>query len=78
MLTNKVQKRVRFAAAIVVVETYSSEDYDRLQIESILYRRCYNRVSTADWIQVFVDLDAYKLNEMLVHKSSIKNIKWHS
>lgn len=53
--------------------TYSSLDYDRFQIDSILYQKGYRRISNEDWINIFILLNKYKCNEMIVHKDSIKN-----
>lgn len=46
--------------------TWSSEDYDRTPIDSVLYRKCLGRVSPEEWENVFKDLDAYKATEMNV------------
>ena len=53
--------------------TYSNLDYDRCQIDSILYKKCYNRVDHEEWRQMCIELYHYKLNEMIVHKDSIQN-----
>lgn len=57
--------------------TYSLQEYDRLPIQSILYMKCYNKISTETWNQVLYDLNIYKTREMIIHKSSICNTKLH-
>lgn len=56
-----------------VRETYSGEEYDRHQIDSIILRRCYNRVSDHEWVQMLQALNEFKSKEMTVHKMSLKN-----
>jgi hypothetical protein len=55
--------------------TYSSEEYDRHVIDSILYMRGYRKVSDEEWSNIFVELNNYKTTQMIVHKDSIQNIK---
>ena len=52
---------------------YAYSNYDRSQIDSILYRKCYNRVSNEEWKNMCTELYLFKLHEMIVHKDSIKN-----
>lgn len=60
-------------------ETYSSDEYSRLQIDSILYRRGYsNLVSDEEWNNVHITLDLYKLYEMKTHKDSFHNNLYHA
>jgi len=67
-------KRVNFNMDIVMIsETYSKNEYDRSQIESILYMKCYNRISHEEWMKERNDLNKFKYTEMIVHKKSIKN-----
>lgn len=51
--------------------TYSYKEYDRYPIDSILFRKCYNRISHEEWMKEQQDLLKYKLTEMIVHKDSI-------
>lgn len=55
--------------------TYSSEEYDRHVIDSILYMRGYRKISDEEWSNIFVELNNYKTTQMKVHKDSIQNIK---
>jgi len=71
-------KVVRFNSIPTVHSTYSSDEYDRFIIDSILYMWCLKRVSTEEWLQVFIELNSYKMNEMIVHKYSIQNTKFHA
>lgn len=51
--------------------TYSYKEYDRCPIDSILFRKCYNRISHEEWIKEQKALLKYKWTEMIVHKDSI-------
>lgn len=59
-------------------ETYSGDEYDRIQIDSLLYRRGYNKVSDEEWNNVYITLDIYKLYEMKTHKDSFHNNLYHA
>jgi hypothetical protein len=60
-------------------ETYSSDEYDRFQIDSVLYRRGYaNLVSDQEWSNIYITLDIYKLYEMKTHKDSFHNNLYHA
>jgi len=54
-------------------ETYSSEEYDRSQIDHAVYLRSYNRMTSEEFNKINVLLDLYKLYEMPVHKESFNN-----
>ena len=60
-----------------VHEMYSADEYDRYPIDSILYLKCYNRVSQQEWSEVMQELERYKFHEMLVHKDSIVSVRLH-
>lgn len=60
-----------------VHETYSDDEYDRHSIDSILYLKCYNRVSQQEWCQMLEELERYKFHEMLVHKDSVISVRLH-
>ena len=66
-------KSVRFNEIVNVYPTYSRKEYDRHQIDSILYQKNYNRISIPEWNSILVSLDLYKLYEMPVHPYSLKN-----
>ena len=66
-------KKVRFSDKINIFSTYSSDEYSRIPIDHLLYRRAYNRVSDLEWNDVLVKLDLYKLYEMPVHPDSFLN-----
>lgn len=53
--------------------TYSKDDYDRSQIDSVLYLKCYNRISINEWKKIKQDLFNFKTQEMVVHKDSAIN-----
>lgn len=66
-------KRVNFnIGKVYIKETYGPDDYDRSPIDSILYLKCYNRISHSEWIKELENLNIYKYAEMIVHKDSIK------
>lgn len=72
------KKSVKFNNNIIEHITYSPKEYDRSQIDSILYRRGYQRVSDQEWNNVHIILDIYKLYEMNVHKDAFKNNQYHT
>ena len=61
----------------IFYDTYSSEEYDRYPIDSILYLKCYNKVSDFDWINMLENLNLFKICEMIVHKNSLNNTRIH-
>ncbi len=70
------KKRVQFdSSKNTVHETYSSHEYDRHQIDSVLYQKCYNMISPSEWCEIISELNKYKLVEMLVHKRSTSNLR---
>lgn len=74
-----MKKRVEFdESQNKTYETYSMDEYDRLPIDSILYLYGYNKVTQQEWIAVHVELNKFKSTEMIVHKSSIQNLRLHS
>ena len=58
--------------------TYDSSEYNRLQIDSVLYRRSWKKVSDQEWNNIYIILDLYKLYDMPVHQDSIHNNVYHS
>lgn len=61
-----------------VLTTYSNEEYDRTPIDSVVYLRTLQRINQEDWNNIFIDLNKYKTQEMIVHKDSINNVRIHS
>ena len=61
-----------------VYYTYSPSDYDRMQIDSIMYKKCFNKISEQEWQEIINELNHYKLNEMIVHTESIQNTRIHN
>lgn len=77
-MCTKIHKRVDFdCSRNKTYVTYSKDEYDRLPIDSILYLYGYKRVSVEEWNNVFIEVNEYKCNEMIVHKSSIKYTRLH-
>lgn len=60
-----------------IYNTYSILEYDRIPIDSILYLRCYKKISDYEWLKIFENLNYYKTREMIVHKESVENIRLH-
>jgi len=58
---------VCFDEEVVFYETYSTQEYDRYMIDSILYQRSFNRISDNEWCDILNELLNYKRNEMIVH-----------
>ena len=70
-------KKVHFNNIIIEHITYSSQEYDRLCIDHVLYRKAYNRFSDNDMINLYLELDKYKLHEMIIHKNAFSNNTFH-
>jgi hypothetical protein len=64
-------KKCKFNSVVTIHETYSSDEYDRLPIDSILYLKSFNRVSVDEWNDIIKQLLYYKKYEMIVHISSL-------
>ena len=67
---NKKNKKCSFPVEknlISVFETYSKYDYDRSQIDSVLYRKCYKKVSNMEWNHIMDKLNEYKKKDMVLH-----------
>jgi hypothetical protein len=73
-----MKKKVVFSDINEIYTTYSSDEYLRHQIDSILYKKNYNRVSNDEWNAIFLNLDLYKLYEMPVHIDSIQNNSYNT
>lgn len=73
-----VKKTVTFNNNVIEHITYSKDEYPRDPIDSILYRRGYQRVSDQEWNNVHILLDIYKMFEMNVHKDAYKNNQYHT
>jgi hypothetical protein len=58
-------------------ETYSRHEYDRFQIDSVVYLHSYNRLSWLDMSVIYFELNQYKLKEMEVHELSKSNTRLH-
>lgn len=69
-----MKKKVKFDDNIITYVTYSSIEYDRYCIDSILYQRCYKRISDQEWQDMLNDLFHYKTYDMIVHVLSIVTV----
>ena len=58
-------------------EMYSSDEYDRHQIDSLLYLKSYGRITRFEWFKALLEVNVYKLMEMPVHNDSVVNTKLH-
>jgi hypothetical protein len=70
-------KKVTFDDTIYIYETYSSKEYDRSMIDSLYYRKCLQRVPDQKWRNILLQLNIYKSNYMIIHKSNIAQIMLH-
>ena len=61
-----------------IFDTYTPDEYNRFQIDSVMYRRNWRKVSDQEWHSIYVILDLYKLYDMPVHQDSIHNNLYHS
>lgn len=61
----KIKKCV-FNDIITIHPTYSKKEYDRSQIDSTIYKKCYQRISEEKWKEILFKLQMYK-NEMILH-----------
>lgn len=66
-------KKVSFSNKIVVLPTYSSKEYNRYQIDSILYQKSINRITLEEWNKIHATLNMYKMFDMVIHPQSLKN-----
>lgn len=65
------KKKCAFNSVITINETYSSDEYDRHQIDSTLYLKSFNRISMDEWDEIIRQLLYYKKYEMIVHISTL-------
>jgi hypothetical protein len=59
-----------------IYKTYGKE-YDRIPIDSILYLRCYKRVSDEEWNNLLLNLNRFKMTEMTLHRNSLCSMRLH-
>lgn len=59
-----------------IYSVYSRDEYDRMQIDSTLYLKCYNKISKSDWYNIQNQLRYYKKTQMIVHYKSICNTRF--
>jgi hypothetical protein len=59
-------------------DTYSNDEYDRKQIESILLLKLQNKITLQKWNKILKKLNNYKMNEMVVHSKSLDNMYIHA
>lgn len=68
------RKNVTFNLANnTIIYTFSKEEYDRRQIDSVLKQRLNNKITIEEWRKVYEELWIYKSKEMVVHVKSLKN-----
>lgn len=66
-------KKVTFSPDIICYKTYSRKQYDRSSIRSTIYQRMRREINDFEWRKIFVDLNNYKTNEMIVHPNAKSN-----
>lgn len=76
----KIKKglRVSFNEQVLQFPTYSADEYSRLSINHVLYRRSRNEISDQELQNIYITLDLYKLYDMPVHIDSSKNNLYHT
>jgi hypothetical protein len=62
-------KHVCFLDNHSVLDTYSSDEYDRTPIINFTKRK--------DWKIIYSQLNHFKMSEMIIHYKSIHNILYH-
>ena len=58
-------------------EVNSENEYNRNQIESIMYLKLFGKITLFEWTQVLNEINMYKLIEMQVHNDSVTNTRIH-
>jgi hypothetical protein len=58
-------------------EVHSANEYNRNQIESIMYLKLFGKITLFEWTQVLNEINMYKLIEMQVHNDSVTNTRIH-
>ena len=71
--TSKKNKKVAFNETNEIYTTYGKSEYDRFQIDSIIYQKSYNKISDTEWNNIHKEVNKYKQCEMVVHINSVKN-----
>lgn len=61
----------------IIYDTYSFSDYNRTQIDSFVYKMTFKQVTNKKLLDIFNQLNKYKLEEMVVHKDSLCNTRLH-
>jgi hypothetical protein len=56
-------------------EVYSSDDYNRQQIHSMMYLKSFGKISSIEWTHMLIEINIYKIIEMSVHNDSVMNTK---
>jgi hypothetical protein len=51
-------------------ETYSSDEYDRHGIDSVMYRKSFKKITDKQFLDIYKQLYFYKKHEMIVHISN--------
>ena len=69
MRINKTKQKVcRFSDNNnIVYTTYSRDEYDRLPIDSTIYKKSLNKIPLTEWNNIVKSLILYKKYEMIVH-----------
>ena len=56
---------------------YSHNEYDRHQIDSLMYLKSFGQITHYQWIKALVEVNIYKQIEMSVHINSVNNTKFY-
>lgn len=68
-----IPKKVRFCETVQVGYTYSRESYDRSVGESAVVLRNTKKLNDFEWRRIFIELNQFKIYEMIIHPSSKNN-----
>jgi hypothetical protein len=58
-------------------ETHHDDDYDRSADMWTLWKRSRNEITDKQWRDIFIELNQYKMSEMVVHIESVQYTKIH-
>ena len=50
-----------------IYQTYSSDEYDRHCIDSVMYKKAYKKITDKEILDIYKQLFIYKKHEMIVH-----------
>ena len=74
----RIGKEVQFdLSKNTEINTYNSEEYDRLPIDSTIYRFCHGKITPLEMKRIMFELCVFKVTEMVVHKDTLIQDQHH-